>query len=61
MRWKWLLLAVLISPCWLVGCTSNSTAPEKIDREMFDKRKMPPRPAKSAKPPNSGPAPVRGD
>lgn len=42
----WLLAALLITPHFLVGCDSRSTKPEKIDRGMFDKRKMPTKPAK---------------
>jgi hypothetical protein len=45
-RWTWLIVALLILPHFLAGCESRSSAPEKINREMFDKRKMPPREAK---------------
>jgi hypothetical protein len=45
-RWTWLIVLLLISPHFLVGCDSRGTEPEKVDRGMFDKRKMPPRPVK---------------
>ncbi len=37
----WFIVAVLLWPGFLWGCNSRSTEPEKIDREIFDKRKMP--------------------
>ncbi len=45
-RWRWLLVALLIGPQFLAGCNSRSSTPEKIDRSLFDKRKMPERPPK---------------
>ncbi len=44
-RWSWLLLVLLIGSHFLAGCESRSTEPEKIDRSMFDKRKMPVKPS----------------
>jgi hypothetical protein len=43
-RWIWLTIVLLIVSHGLAAC-NRSTAPEKVDRGMFDKRKMPVKPA----------------